>query len=217
MTTADPSRSPAGTESLWAYTHLPQRPHWREEEISAHAQRMEEVLEAHAPGFRALIRGRYVAGPADLERANPSLVGGALGGGTLAPYQQLFFRPVPGPGPGRHAGGPALPGQRLRASRRRGARGTGVQRGAGRARPGSHGQRAPLPGGDQPGAAEHLPVRRLAPHARCSARSASRRSTSRLRRCRMRSLRRLRIVRNGPAENSSRSVTRVAPPSSGVS
>jgi len=98
MTTADPSRSPAGTESLWAYTHLPQRPHWSEEEISAHAQRMEEVLEAHAPGFRALIRGRYVAGPADLERANPSLVGGALSGGTLAPYQQLFFRPVPGLG-----------------------------------------------------------------------------------------------------------------------
>lgn len=25
MTTSDPSRSPAGTESLWAYTHVPQR------------------------------------------------------------------------------------------------------------------------------------------------------------------------------------------------
>ena len=24
MTTTDPSRSPAGTESLWAYTHVPQ-------------------------------------------------------------------------------------------------------------------------------------------------------------------------------------------------
>ena len=25
MTTADPTRSPEGTESLWAYTHVPQR------------------------------------------------------------------------------------------------------------------------------------------------------------------------------------------------
>ena len=25
MTTADPTRSPAGTESLWAYTHVPQQ------------------------------------------------------------------------------------------------------------------------------------------------------------------------------------------------
>ena len=24
MTTTDPTRSPAGTESLWAYTHVPQ-------------------------------------------------------------------------------------------------------------------------------------------------------------------------------------------------
>ena len=98
MTTADPSRSPAGTESLWAYTHLPHRPHWSAEDVAAQVERVEEVLEEHAPGFRSLILGRYVAGPADLERANPSLVGGALGGGTVAPYQQLFFRPVPGLG-----------------------------------------------------------------------------------------------------------------------
>ena len=33
-----------------------------------------------------------------MERENPSLVGGALGGGTSAVYQQLFLRPVPGLG-----------------------------------------------------------------------------------------------------------------------
>ncbi|HET8657579.1 MAG TPA: NAD(P)/FAD-dependent oxidoreductase [Micromonosporaceae bacterium] len=98
MTTSDPRRSPAGTESLWAYTHLPRRPEWRAEEIAAHAARIEATLEQYAPGFGRLVVGRYVAGPADLERENPSLAGGALGGGTAAAYQQLFLRPVPGLG-----------------------------------------------------------------------------------------------------------------------
>lgn len=98
MTVADPGHSPPGTESLWAYTHLPFRRRWAAEEIAGHVDRMEEVLEQYAPGFRRLVVGRHVAGPADLERQNPSLVGGALGGGTAAAYQQLFLRPVPGLG-----------------------------------------------------------------------------------------------------------------------
>jgi phytoene dehydrogenase-like protein len=98
MTTADPTRSPAGTESLWAYTHLPARDTWDDKEIHAHVETMEAVLERHAPGFGELITGRYVAGPPTLEAENPSLVGGALGGGTAAPHQQLFLRPVPGLG-----------------------------------------------------------------------------------------------------------------------
>ncbi|WP_326554181.1 phytoene desaturase family protein [Micromonospora sp. NBC_01813] len=98
LTTADPSRSPQGTETLWAYTHLPHRVHWRPEEILDQVARMEAVLERHAPGFGALVRARHVAGPADLQERNPSLVGGAVGGGTAAAYQQLFFRPVPGLG-----------------------------------------------------------------------------------------------------------------------
>ncbi|MBO4210620.1 phytoene desaturase family protein, partial [Micromonospora echinofusca] len=98
MTTADPTRSPAGTESLWSYTHLPFRRDWRAADLAGHVERMEEVLEGYAPGFRSRIVGRYVAGPAELEERNPSLVGGALGGGTAAAYQQLFLRPVPGLG-----------------------------------------------------------------------------------------------------------------------
>ncbi|MFI7220156.1 phytoene desaturase family protein [Micromonospora maritima] len=98
MTVADPSHSPPGTESLWSYTHLPFRRNWRAEDVAAHVARMEEVLEAAAPGFRASVVGRHVAGPADLEAAEPSLVGGALGGGTAAAYQQLFLRPIPGLG-----------------------------------------------------------------------------------------------------------------------
>ncbi|GIE92749.1 FAD-dependent oxidoreductase [Paractinoplanes rishiriensis] len=98
MTTADPSHSPAGTESVWAYTHLPHRRDWPADEIAAHVERMEAVLEDHAPGFGKLVAGRNVFAPGDLERENPSLVGGALGGGTSAAYQQLFLRPVPGLG-----------------------------------------------------------------------------------------------------------------------
>ncbi|MBQ1043245.1 MULTISPECIES: phytoene desaturase family protein [unclassified Micromonospora] len=98
MSVADPSHSPPGTESLWSYTHLPFRRDWRAEDVAGHVERMEDVLEAAAPGFRASIVGRHVAGPADLEAAQPSLVGGALGGGTAAAYQQLFLRPIPGLG-----------------------------------------------------------------------------------------------------------------------
>jgi phytoene dehydrogenase-like protein len=98
LTVADPTRSPAGTESLWAYTHLPFRRSWSDGEVLEQVARMESVLERHAPGFGRLVIGRHVAGPGALEKANESLVGGALGGGTAAPYQQLFLRPVPGLG-----------------------------------------------------------------------------------------------------------------------
>jgi phytoene dehydrogenase-like protein len=98
MTTADPLRSPPGTQSLWAYTHLPHRAEWAADEVAEHADRVQDVLERHAPGFGALVLARRVAGPAELEAENPSLVGGAIGGGTAAAYQQLFLRPIPGLG-----------------------------------------------------------------------------------------------------------------------
>ena len=83
---------------MWAYTHLPRRPRWSTADVDAHVERMEDVIEEHAPGFRTLVVGRHVAGPDALHAENPSLVGGALGGGTSAPFQQLIFRPVPGLG-----------------------------------------------------------------------------------------------------------------------
>jgi phytoene dehydrogenase-like protein len=98
MTTADPSRSAAGTETMWAYSHLPHRRDWAPGEVVEHAERMQATIERHAPGFGASIVGRHVSGPADLESENPSLVGGAIGGGTAAAYQQLFLRPIPGIG-----------------------------------------------------------------------------------------------------------------------
>jgi phytoene dehydrogenase-like protein len=108
MTTSDPSRSPAGTESLWAYTHVPQDVRGdaggasvspgrlRGADLDRFVERMEDRIEAHAPGFRDLVRARHVLGPDDMERANPSLVGGDISGGTAQLHQQLVFRPVPG-------------------------------------------------------------------------------------------------------------------------
>jgi phytoene dehydrogenase-like protein len=60
--------------------------------------RIEALVERHAPGFRDLIVGRYIQGPADFERENPSLDEGAINQGTAAIHQQLVFRPVPGLG-----------------------------------------------------------------------------------------------------------------------
>lgn len=98
MTTSDASRSPAGTESAWTYTHVPGGSDRRPEEIETHARRIEETIEKHAPGFGALIRARRIQSPADLEASEANLVGGAVNGGTANLHQQLVFRPVPGLG-----------------------------------------------------------------------------------------------------------------------
>ena len=110
MTTADPTRSPAGTESMWAYTHVPQditgdaggtidtSGRLRGEALERFVERMEDRIEAHAPGFRGRVRARHVQGPDDLEALNPSLVGGDISGGSAQLHQQLVFRPIPGLG-----------------------------------------------------------------------------------------------------------------------
>jgi phytoene dehydrogenase-like protein len=98
MTTTDPSRSPAGTESVWAYTHVPRGQHWTADRLRHSADRIEETIERNAPGFRDRIMARAISGPAQLEEHNPSLVEGAINAGTAAIHQQLFFRPVPGLG-----------------------------------------------------------------------------------------------------------------------
>jgi phytoene dehydrogenase-like protein len=108
MNKADATRSPAGTETVWAYTHVPLRPRgdaggslhgtWDASETETFADRVEAEIEAHAPGFRALITARHLLSPPALEARNANLAGGSLGGGTMAFSQQLVFRPVPGLG-----------------------------------------------------------------------------------------------------------------------
>lgn len=90
---ADPTRMPAGKEVAWSYTHLP---HGASTE--GLAERMEERIEALAPGFRGLVRKRRIWEPSDLEQANENLRGGSLNGGTSQIHQQLVFRPIPGLG-----------------------------------------------------------------------------------------------------------------------
>ncbi len=97
MTTADASRSPVGTESAWAYTHLP-RGVTDDESAQMVAARVDEVLEAHAPGFGRHVLGRVVQRPSDLHGHDPNLLGGNVNGGTAQLQQQLIFRPTPGLG-----------------------------------------------------------------------------------------------------------------------
>jgi phytoene dehydrogenase-like protein len=107
MTTADGTRSPAGTESLWAYTHVPQHVvgdagdegitgSWGYDDCERFADRMQARLERLAPGFGGRVLARRVLGPRELESRNENLVGGAVNGGTSQLHQQLVLRPVPG-------------------------------------------------------------------------------------------------------------------------
>ncbi|WP_030245861.1 MULTISPECIES: phytoene desaturase family protein [unclassified Streptomyces] len=109
MTTSDATRSPQGTESAWAYTHIPHEiradaadegitGNWGPKDQELMADRVERQVERFAPGFRALIRGRRVLAPPDIEALDGNLSGGAINGGTSAMHQQLVFRPLPGTG-----------------------------------------------------------------------------------------------------------------------
>ncbi|MFD5232652.1 phytoene desaturase family protein [Streptomyces qaidamensis] len=109
MTTSDATRSPQGTESAWAYTHIPHEIRadaadegisgsWDTKDQELMADRVERQVERFAPGFRSLIRGRRILAPPTLEALDGNLAGGAINGGTTAMHQQLVFRPLPGTG-----------------------------------------------------------------------------------------------------------------------
>ncbi len=98
MTTSDPTRSPEGTESAWAYTHVPHGPQWTTEQMEQHAIRVQDQIELLAPGFSSSVLAKNVQTPAGLEASDANIVQGATNGGTAGLHQQLFFRPVPGTG-----------------------------------------------------------------------------------------------------------------------
>lgn len=133
LTTSDATRSPAGTESAWAYTHLPHGVALTEDTFDNHLRLVESVLERHAPGFGNLIIGRYVQSPAKLQQENPALMLGAINGGTAQLHQQLVFRPIPG------LGGASTPIDRLYLASSSAHPGGGVHGG-----PGSNAARAAL-------------------------------------------------------------------------
>ncbi|WP_078879290.1 phytoene desaturase family protein [Streptomyces sp. NRRL B-24720] len=109
MTTSDATRSPLGTESAWAYTHVPHSVkgdagaddltgRWDSREQEAMADRIEGHIERYAPGFRNKIISRRILAPPALHQADSNLYDGAINGGTANLHQQLVFRPVPGMG-----------------------------------------------------------------------------------------------------------------------
>ena len=109
MTTSDGTRSPAGTESLWAYTHVPHsaaydagdggiRGDWDRDDCERFADRMQARLVELAPELESRILARRILGPREMQARDANLVGGALNGGTANLHQQLVFRPVPGQG-----------------------------------------------------------------------------------------------------------------------
>ncbi|WP_439938064.1 phytoene desaturase family protein [Nocardia sp. N13] len=107
MTSSDPSRSPEGTESFWAYTHVPQpgmtrgdaggevSGAWDHDDCERFADRVQARIEERAPRFGDLVLARRVLGPHELEARNANLIGGAVNGGTSQLHQELVFRPVP--------------------------------------------------------------------------------------------------------------------------
>jgi phytoene dehydrogenase-like protein len=84
---ADPSRAPAGKQTLWGYCHVPAG-----SDVDM-AGRIEAQIERFAPGFGDLILARSVRTATDMERYNPGYVGGDItaGAGTL---RQTFGRPA---------------------------------------------------------------------------------------------------------------------------
>ena len=130
MTTADPSRSPTGTESAWAYTHLP-RGITDDASADTLAEAVDRVIEAHAPGFGEAILDRFVQRPSDLQASDANLYGGAVNGGTAQLFQQIVFRPYPGLGRAETPIERPLPRQRCHPSRRQRARRLRLQRGRG--------------------------------------------------------------------------------------
>ena len=84
---ADPSRAPAGRQTLWTYCHVPSG------SGVDMTDRIEAQIERFAPGFRDLILARAVRTAADEEAYNPNYVGGDIGVG-LQTIRQTFLRPV---------------------------------------------------------------------------------------------------------------------------
>ncbi len=109
-TVVDPTRAPEGKHVLWVQVRaLPARirgdaastidapdGRWTPSVAEAYVDRVFTKLDDYAPGIRDLVLAHTVLSPADLERADPNLVGGDSLAGSHHPFQYLFLRPLPG-------------------------------------------------------------------------------------------------------------------------
>jgi phytoene dehydrogenase-like protein len=85
---ADPSRAPAGRQTLWGYCHVPGG------STVDMTEAIESQIERFAPGFRDRVLARTVTTAADLARYNPNYVGGDINAGAGTLFQTLLG-PVP--------------------------------------------------------------------------------------------------------------------------
>ncbi len=107
----DPSRCPDGRSILWL--QLPETPRhikgdaagvitmpgdgkWTDAVRERYADRVEAILTQHIDGFRALVLGRRVYAPSDLETLNTNLTGGDPYGGFCGIDQSFLWRPFKG-------------------------------------------------------------------------------------------------------------------------
>ncbi len=89
QTLFDPSRTPDGTQTAWAYCHVPNS------STVDMTDRIEAQIERFAPGFRGRIIARHVMAPAAVEAHDANYVGGDINGG-VADLRQFFARPALG-------------------------------------------------------------------------------------------------------------------------
>ena len=85
---ADPTRAPAGKDTLWAYCHVPAG------SSVDMSPSVDAQVERFAPGFRDLVLARHITTAAQEELANPNYVGGDISTGATT-VRQLLFRPTP--------------------------------------------------------------------------------------------------------------------------
>ncbi|MFW6067556.1 MAG: phytoene desaturase family protein [Myxococcota bacterium] len=83
----DSTRAPQGKHTGYAYCHVPAGSTVDLTEV------IERQVERFAPGFRDRVLARHTMHTGELERYNPSLLGGAITGG-VTDLGQLFTRPV---------------------------------------------------------------------------------------------------------------------------
>ncbi|HTW86601.1 MAG TPA: NAD(P)/FAD-dependent oxidoreductase [Candidatus Binataceae bacterium] len=150
-TAIDKSRAPAGSWIIWIQMQeMPNHPigdaageiqstngTWTPELRERFADRVIAKLARQIPNLPGAIRKRIVFSPADLEAANPNLVGGDPYAGGCTPNQFFIFRPLPGvprhrtpvrglyhigasthPGPGLHGASGLLVAKELLGARR---------------------------------------------------------------------------------------------------
>ena len=105
----DASRAPAGRSILWVQLQeLPSHPTgdaageigvgegtWTASLRERYADRIQARLAKHIEGFESSILRRAVLSPADIEQANPNLVGGDIYAGSCDLDQGILFRPRP--------------------------------------------------------------------------------------------------------------------------